>query len=64
MKEIILKFKSEEDYNIFLEAFKEQNAMFKDADYEETDDKITLTFEDSEIIRKRLEEEMNQSSQV
>lgn len=60
MKEIILKFKNEEDYNNFLIAFDESAAVFNDSEKVETESTITITFEDSEVLRERYEQSDSQ----
>lgn len=56
MKDIILRFKSQEDYEKFLEISQSQNQIYDDHTIEENDDKIIYLFEDSEVIEKRMME--------
>lgn len=52
MKDIIFKFKSEEDYNIFLEDLRSDNEKHNFFEESENDNSITMTFEDSETLEE------------
>lgn len=50
MKDIILKFKTQEDYNDFIEGMREDNKTINFFTENETDNSITIEFEDSQLI--------------